>query len=471
MTKRDLEQGSKIEQYRRLITSIPQANQYLLLYILDLLAVVETNSHTNKMTAQNLAIVFQPSILSHPHLDSKDEHLAAVEVIEFLIEHQDHFVLALSKPPPKDVPPEELTSQIPAEIEDYVIIPSDSDEEVSEYQVHIGGGSLLAKSQTSTHPRFGKLDWKKRLERMPTTPTDEEPKHLNLNVANSTSPHRSGLSSPLFPPSFFRRRSISQTDGGSEDHRMPAATELSKTHEQRSFKPSHRPSIRVSPPSSSVKPERSISSNGVDSIDQKYPYTSLHSPVRSDECLVTRPSSDHNESPLSTHPSRHSVSRPPFRKSHSARHSSRLTSPPSPEVTYAPGLPMPALPLEKIHSSPTPGSTFSSDQLSTSSYVNVMDALGPVKSSSEREGQNITPSYLSAVSGSHESHTQTSLGSSAQTSSLPTTGAAVESTTSQATVDPLEPSSNNSIPGTIHDDIDLKFAKVVLTLSAPKSLP
>ncbi|WFD20594.1 GTPase activating protein (GAP) for Rho1p [Malassezia caprae] len=143
MTKRDLEQSAKIEQYRRLIISIPQANQYLLLYILDLLAVVEHNSNKNKMTAQNLAIVFQPSILSHPNLSSKDEHLAAVEVIEFLIEHQDHFVLALSNPPPKDVPPEELTSQIPSEIEDYVIIPSDSDEEVSEYQWTINDYHLL----------------------------------------------------------------------------------------------------------------------------------------------------------------------------------------------------------------------------------------------------------------------------------------------------------------------------------------
>jgi len=464
MTKRDLEEGAKIEQYRRLIISIPQANQYLLLYILDLLAVVEHNSDKNMMTAQNLAIVFQPSILSHPNLSSKDEHLAAVEVIEFLIEHQDHFVLALSNPPPKDVPPEELTSQIPSEIEDYVIIPSDSDEEVLEYQVHLGGGSLLAKTQTS-HQFFGKFERKKRMERMPTTPTEEEPKNLNLTVSHDTPPPRPGHSSPLFTSTFFRRRSYSQTDGAVDDHRLPSAADASKNLESRPSKPTHHPSIRVSPPKSSVKPERSLSSNGVDQMEPKHPYISFPSPVRSDECLVTRVSgSELTGSSGTWNQGRLTDSKPPFRNTYSAKRTYRHSNPPSPETTIVPVSPppnephlSPALSSQKIHISPTFGPTYSMDRQSASSQSSVLDALGPVMPSSKPEG---------SVPWSHGSPVKNTLGFMPQQASL----SDVPKNPSTTLGDPI-PSSNNTNPGTKHDDLDIKFAKVVLTLSTPRPSP
>jgi len=463
MTKRDLEEGSKIEQYRRLIISIPQASQYLLLYILDLLAVVENNSDKNKMTAQNLAIVFQPSILSHPHLGSKDEHLAAVEVIEFLIEHQDHFVLALSKPPPKDVPPEDLTTQIPPEIEDYVIVPSDSDEEVSEYQVHLGGGSLLAKPQTS-YQLFGKLERKKRMDRLPTTPTEEEPRNFNFTVGHGTPPHRPGHSSPLFTSTFFRRRSNSHTYGGMDDHRLSLAADAPKNQEFRASKPTRHPSIRVSPPTSTLKPERSVSSNGVDEMEPKHPYTYFLSPVRSDECLVTGASKpDFSGTPGASKQSRATASRPPLSKSHSAKHSSRYSNSSSEFVQPPKSLPpheahlSPALPLGNIQLYSTISPAISMDRQSASSQSSVMDALGPVMPSSKSE---------SSVPHPHGSPVQKTLGFMPKEDTSPDV-----SSDSKVSLGQPARLSDDTNPGSIHDDLNMKFAKVVLTLSTPKSLP
>ena len=86
VTSDRFEQNSAVRTYRLLINSCPPANQYLLLYVLDLLAVFAHKSELNRMDAHNLAIIFQPGILSHPSmLQSKDEHLVAVRVLEFLI--------------------------------------------------------------------------------------------------------------------------------------------------------------------------------------------------------------------------------------------------------------------------------------------------------------------------------------------------------------------------------------------------
>lgn len=138
---------STIRSYRLLITSMPSANQYLLLYVLDLLAVFDRRSEVNLMTANNLAIIFQPAILNNPALPTnKEDHALAVQVIEFLIKHQDHFFLALSPPPPPNLRPEQLSSvSQPITDEDHMLVPSDSDEDLGEMEVHQGGGALLAR--------------------------------------------------------------------------------------------------------------------------------------------------------------------------------------------------------------------------------------------------------------------------------------------------------------------------------------
>ncbi|KAE8271923.1 hypothetical protein A4X09_0g393 [Tilletia walkeri] len=176
MIKQPFDVDSAIRTYRLLITSMPAANQYLLLYVLDLLAVFARESEKNLMPPSNLAVIFQPGIFSHPsHLQNPTEHKIAVEALEFMITHQDHFVLGLSRPPPPNVKPEDLTgvskplTPIPSSADgicaEDLLIPSDSDEEqdTTAFVAHRGGGAeraaaaaAIAAASASTTPPASK---------------------------------------------------------------------------------------------------------------------------------------------------------------------------------------------------------------------------------------------------------------------------------------------------------------------------
>ncbi|KAI9701370.1 MAG: hypothetical protein M1820_006461 [Bogoriella megaspora] len=85
-----------IETYKRLITELPPLNRQLLLYILDLLAVFASKSDMNKMTTPNLAAIFQPGLLSHPAHDmAPPEYRLSQDVLIFLIENQDSFLIGM----------------------------------------------------------------------------------------------------------------------------------------------------------------------------------------------------------------------------------------------------------------------------------------------------------------------------------------------------------------------------------------
>jgi hypothetical protein len=116
--KKPYNQEAVIATYKRLIRSMAHANQYLLLYVLDLLSVFARKSDKNLMTAQSthphshssallhyepidLAVIFRPGLMSHPdHELSPTEHQLSQDVLEFLIAHQDWFMLDTPPPPP-----------------------------------------------------------------------------------------------------------------------------------------------------------------------------------------------------------------------------------------------------------------------------------------------------------------------------------------------------------------------------------
>ncbi|ETI20471.1 hypothetical protein G647_08508 [Cladophialophora carrionii CBS 160.54] len=86
-----------VAAYQKLITELPPLNRQLLLYLLDLLAVFASKSDLNRMTANNLAAIFQPGILSHPSHDmSPQEYRLSQDVLIFLIENQDNFLIGMS---------------------------------------------------------------------------------------------------------------------------------------------------------------------------------------------------------------------------------------------------------------------------------------------------------------------------------------------------------------------------------------
>ena len=93
----DFDHDKAIRTYQRLITELPSLNRQLLLYILDLLAVFASKSDVNLMTSANLAAIFQPGLLSHPNHDmSPQEYRLSQDVLIFLIDNQDSFLIGMS---------------------------------------------------------------------------------------------------------------------------------------------------------------------------------------------------------------------------------------------------------------------------------------------------------------------------------------------------------------------------------------
>ena len=91
-----IDDDAAIKTYQQLITELPPLNRQLLLYILDLLAVFASKSDMNLMTASNLSAIFQPAILRHPDHDmAPKEYRLNQDVLIFLIDNQDHFLVGM----------------------------------------------------------------------------------------------------------------------------------------------------------------------------------------------------------------------------------------------------------------------------------------------------------------------------------------------------------------------------------------
>ena len=93
----NFDHDAAVATYQRLITQLPPLNRQLLLYILDLLAVFSSKSDLNRMTAANLAAIFQPGIISHPSHDmAPSEYRLSQDVLIYLIENQDNFLIGMT---------------------------------------------------------------------------------------------------------------------------------------------------------------------------------------------------------------------------------------------------------------------------------------------------------------------------------------------------------------------------------------
>jgi GTPase-activating protein SAC7 len=93
----DFDHDKAVAEYQNLIIELPPLNRQLLLYILDLLAVFSSKSDLNRMTSANLAAIFQPGLISHPSHDmSPQEYRLSQDVLIFLIENQDNFLIGMT---------------------------------------------------------------------------------------------------------------------------------------------------------------------------------------------------------------------------------------------------------------------------------------------------------------------------------------------------------------------------------------
>ncbi|KAG9001421.1 hypothetical protein FRB94_004786 [Tulasnella sp. JGI-2019a] len=124
-----LSEADAIQAYKKLIQSLPPANQYLLLYVLDLLSVFARKADKNLMTAQNLATVFRPGVINHPTDEmSPSEHRLSQQVLEFLIAQQDWFMLDV--PPPKRQ--DSIVGSLQPTAQDVLIVPTTKGDDPAE---------------------------------------------------------------------------------------------------------------------------------------------------------------------------------------------------------------------------------------------------------------------------------------------------------------------------------------------------
>lgn len=163
---------SAIRTYQQLITELPPLNRQLLLYLLDLLAVFASKSEVNRMNSSNLSSIFQPGILSHPTHDMVPEaYRLSQDVLIFLIEHQDHFLVGMqgTAADEKTIQDVQSGSPSPAKPKSGAITPKNRTQQL------IGRSASVASSQSSA----------RRLESI----------RRNASVSSRGSRH-SGLASP-----------------------------------------------------------------------------------------------------------------------------------------------------------------------------------------------------------------------------------------------------------------------------------
>lgn len=89
------EHSKVILAFQKAILELPSLNRQLLLYLLDLFAVFTIRRDKSRVTAQTLAFIFRPGIVLRPTLELA-EHEIGQDVLVFLIENQDHFLIGMS---------------------------------------------------------------------------------------------------------------------------------------------------------------------------------------------------------------------------------------------------------------------------------------------------------------------------------------------------------------------------------------
>ena len=202
----DFNHISAIRTYQNLITELPPLHRQLLLYILDLLAVFASKSDLNKMTKANLAAIFQPGILSHPqHNMAPQEYRLSQDVLVFLIENQDHFLIGMQgtaadaetvrdvqSGTPATTPPANVTDTAVAQTGSHSSVGAESVRRYGSLRRHVSVSSKQSKKSEPGPPT-------------PTTPTNgvhrsnTVPSRRNGSAAQSPRFARDKTSDPSTP--------------------------------------------------------------------------------------------------------------------------------------------------------------------------------------------------------------------------------------------------------------------------------
>ena len=89
-----------IREYQEQFALLPRSSRHLLLYLLDLLAVFDSESDKNNLTAERLATIFQPAILSpvragEEFVEEEAHRRLSRDVLTYLIAYQNSFLIGM----------------------------------------------------------------------------------------------------------------------------------------------------------------------------------------------------------------------------------------------------------------------------------------------------------------------------------------------------------------------------------------
>ncbi|EKG16805.1 hypothetical protein MPH_06008 [Macrophomina phaseolina MS6] len=245
----EFDMDNAIRVYQRLITELPPLNRQLLLYILDLLAVFASKSDLNKMTTANLAAIFQPGILSHPNHDmAPPEYRLSQDVLIFLIENQDNFLIGMqgTAADPKTV--EEVESGPSTPSGKPPTTPTRSKTTIGRSSSNASAGAESVRKQGMVRRNVSVSSRKSKASGTVATPSP-------VNTTFSSGVHRSNTvpskKSPAIVGKRFSRDHNEQSPGATP--RSPAVASISIAEPERPIvdvSPATKPSQVLSPPSS-----------------------------------------------------------------------------------------------------------------------------------------------------------------------------------------------------------------------------
>lgn len=246
----EFDMDNAIRVYQRLITELPPLNRQLLLYILDLLAVFASKSDLNKMTTANLAAIFQPGILSHPNHDmAPPEYRLSQDVLIFLIENQDNFLIGMqgTAADPKTV--EEVESGPSTPSGKAPTTPTRSKTTIGRSSSNASAGAESVRKQGMVRRNVSVSSRKSKASGTVATPSP-------VNTTFSSGVHRSNTvpskKSPAIVGKRFSRDHNEQQSPGAPP-RSPAVASISIAEPDKphvDIGPATRPAQIFSPPSS-----------------------------------------------------------------------------------------------------------------------------------------------------------------------------------------------------------------------------
>ncbi|KAK7520739.1 hypothetical protein IWZ03DRAFT_413448 [Phyllosticta citriasiana] len=240
----EFDMDGAIREYQRLITELPPLNRQLLLYILDLLAVFASKSDLNKMTTANLAAIFQPGILSHPNHDmSPPDYRLSQDVLIFLIENQDNFLIGMQGTAADQETVDEVESGPPSPTSKTPVTPNRSKtHSLGRSTSNASAGAESVRQQGILRRNVSVSSRKSKASGSVTAASPASGASTGLHRSNTVPSKRSP---GIIPQRFSREYSESHNSP-----RSPAGASLSIPEPNRPFRPPPSPTHITSPPSS-----------------------------------------------------------------------------------------------------------------------------------------------------------------------------------------------------------------------------